>query len=101
MLSPYLVDKVCLALALIVPPIVIFRFGHRQISVLFGAIFVWGILFVSSLINPAREAAAMLDALWLYFGWAPAVFYALVLYWLRRGFVYFRERRNSAAQSKS
>lgn len=77
---PQIVDKVGLAVALIVPILLVWRW--RWIGVILGAAVQWGTLIIVgellSRLDPAREGG-LLDAIWISLGWAGALFYCILI----------------------
>lgn len=89
-----IVDCVCLALAFIVPVIVVLRSNRWFIAIPLGGFIFWIILYLSgrilSVLDPLRNAG-VLDTIWLYAGLLPSLLYTALLYGLRRGLLFMRE----------
>ena len=64
------IDKSCLAIAIILPALLV-GFGRWRAFVL-GVLVHWVVIFAAgpliSMADPSREGA-MLDTIWLFFGW--------------------------------
>lgn len=76
------VDIGSLALAAVGPVLFVLRWDDR--GVVLGTVFAWLVLLaagpVLSALDPSRDAAAMLDSIWLLFGWVVTLAYALVVH---------------------
>jgi len=90
MILPVVVDHVCLAVAFIAPVYVVWRSSRWQFTIPLGAFIFWFTLLIAgpiiSALDPLRDAA-MLDTIWFFFGWILGLFYAWVLYMIRRAFL--------------
>ena len=90
MISPHIIDRACLAVALIAPAYIVFRFPLWRFTIPLGAFIFWFTLLIAgpiiSALDPSRDAA-MLDSVWLLFGWVMGLFYSSVLYIIRRAFL--------------
>ena len=83
-MTPHLADEICLWTAIIVPlPLII---AFRWVGVALGTVAAWGILnlagiWISSL-DPTRDSA-LLDIVWLLFGWVGGLLYCLAIFGVR------------------
>ena len=95
MISPQIVDRVCLAFAIIAPAYVVLRFRRWLFTIPLGAFICWFTLLVCghllAVLDPEREGG-MLDAIWFLAGWIPSLLYTASLYALRRLFLFLRSR---------
>ena len=86
-----ILDKTCLALALVLPVLAVLRWNLW--GVVLGTLVFWGSLLVAgpllSALDPKRlrGGTAMLDFLWLIFGWFPGVIYCFIIYGMKRLFL--------------
>src|SRR5262249_45673330 len=91
--TPQVADTLCLLIAAIVPIPFVLRWNWR--GVMLGTVVVWASLvmagFLLAALDPRREGA-MLDSIWLLFGWIGGLLYCVPIYlakhvalWLWRG----------------
>jgi hypothetical protein len=101
-LSPELVDHGGMALALLVPAIIVLGFARWQVTGPLGVFSFWAITVeqghLLAQLDPTRDAA-MLDSIWFFIGWIPGVAYCWLLYGIRRCFLWVGRRRNRSAAS--
>ena len=97
-MTPHLADQICLWFALIAPVPLILAF--RWIGVALGVAVVWAALGIAgvwiSSLDPERDAA-ILDSVWLLFGWVAGLLYCLPIFGLREFVVYLLRRSQRAA----
>jgi hypothetical protein len=96
-MTAHLADQICLWAAFIVPiPLI---GAYRWIGVALGTVAVWGILLLAgvwiSSLDPKRDAA-MLDSIWLLFGWIGGLLYCLPIFGLRELVAYLVRRRRAS-----
>jgi hypothetical protein len=100
--TPHLADQICLWSAAIIPILLIARF--RVLGVFAGALFVWFALYLAGVwvqsLDPKRDAA-MLDSLWLLFGWIGGLIYCLPIFGLRELLWYGYRKYAKAASPPS
>jgi hypothetical protein len=97
-MTPHLVDQICLWIALIAPVPLILVF--RWIGVALGVAVVWAALGIAgvwiSSLDQTRDTA-LLDSLWLLFGWVAGLLYCLPIFGLRECVMYFIRRSQHTA----
>jgi hypothetical protein len=86
--TAHFVDAVCLAVAYILPLLIVLRWNLR--GVFLGTLVFWGLLAAAgpliSQLDPSRleGGTAMLDTIWLLGGWIMGLFYCLLIYGAKR-----------------
>ena len=97
-MTPHLADQICLGIALIAPVPLILAF--RWIGVALGVAVVWAALAIAgvwiSSLDPKRDAA-ILDSIWLLFGWVAGLLYCLPILGLREFVMHLIRRSQQAA----
>lgn len=88
------VDIGSLVLAAVGPALFILRWDRRGVAL--GAVYAWLLLFAAgaalSALDPSREMA-VLDSIWLLFGWIATLLYSAVVYGAIRLIAGCRSRR--------
>lgn len=96
-MSLHLIDTCVLIIASLVAFYFVMRFDLKGVFI--GAISLWIILliegYVISALDPKREGA-LVDTVWLLFGWAGGLLYCFLIYGLKKLYVYFRKKREPA-----
>jgi len=85
MVTPEFADHVCLAIAAMVPIWLVVRYDRTGVWI--GAAVVWSTLTVAGVILSALDdtrAFAVVDSVWLLFGWIGGLLYGLLLLVLKR-----------------
>lgn len=84
-MTPQTADTICLLIAAIVPIPLVLRWNW--VGVALGTVVVWGSLalagFLLSALVPEREGA-ILDSIWLLFGWIGGLIYCAPIYLAKR-----------------
>ena len=91
-MDPYILDKIFLVLAFAVPVALVVKF--KSFGIIYGAGWHWMILIIAgeylNMADPSRHAA-MLDHIWIMFGWIWAILYCAGIYMIT---YLFRKRKN-------
>jgi len=94
----HLADKACLLIALLAPPLLVFRFN--RLGIILGALTVWASLLLASFLlgildPPSRNSwTTFFDLVWIATGWLVGLLYCLIFYGLK--LLYLRARRPTA-----
>ena len=88
----YFIDLAFLVFGLIFPAYLIFRFSKPLFTIPCAALAVWLIFLISGALISRLDSdrdAAVLDSLWLLFGWIGGLIYAILLYLFKRIIISF------------